>query len=243
MKYRILLRITGFQFLDLSKFLSSCNEYSLIEEDNRYYLAHSSFELMNSSEQVYKWGQDNLENISGLAMVYFPGFPILKPDVTGFCEIDETGKQICEHNLKAYCNIVDPIRLLINVEIQGKGQYLPFEYHAKDWLLLAQEDEKVKKVIHFLTSYEHNFINLYKIYEIIQDEVGSKITKDGWVIKKKVDNFTRTVNHPDVIGYEARHGISKLEPPKNPMSLSEAKNLIIDIAKKWLDWKIQQKEG
>ncbi|MDJ0516323.1 MAG: hypothetical protein QNJ74_08715 [Trichodesmium sp. MO_231.B1] len=115
MKYRILLRITGFQFLDLSKFLSSCNEYSLIEEDNRYYLVHSSFELMNSLEQVYNWGQDNLENISGLAMLYFSGFPVLQPDFVGFCEIDETGKQICEFNLKVHCNIVDPIRLLIDV--------------------------------------------------------------------------------------------------------------------------------
>ncbi|MEM1169194.1 MAG: hypothetical protein AAGJ08_09025 [Cyanobacteria bacterium P01_H01_bin.35] len=239
MKYRILLRITGFQFLDLSKFLSSCNEYSLIEEDGRYYLVHSSFELMNSLEQVYKWGQDNLENISGLAMLYFSGFPILQPDVV--CEIDETGKQTCEHNLKAHCNIVDPIRLLIDVEIQGKGQYLPFEYHVKDLLLLTKEDEQVKKVIHLLTSYEHNFINLFKIYEIIQGEVGSKITDDGWVTKKKVCNFTRTANHPDAIGYEARHGISTKEPPKNPMSLSEAQNLIIDVIKKWLDWKIQQK--
>lgn len=242
MKYRILLRITGFQFLDLSKFLSSCNEYSLIEEDGCYYLAHSSFESMNSLEEVEKWGQDNLENISGFAMVHFSGFPVLKPDVAGFCEIDETGKQICEFNLKAHCNIVDPIRLIVNVEVKGKGKSSPFEYHSKDWLSLAKKDEKVKKVIHFLTSYEHNFINLYKIYEIIQDEVGRKKI-EGWMTKEKVSDFKRTANHPDAIGYEARHGIpkNKEKPPENPMSLSDAENLIIDVIKKWLDWKIQQK--
>ncbi|MGD1712346.1 hypothetical protein [Dapis sp. BLCC M172] len=243
MKYRILLRITGFQFLDLSKFLSSCNEYSLIEEDGRYYLVHSSFELMNSLEQVYKWGQDNLENISGLAMLYFSGFPVLQPDVV--CEIDETGKQTCEHNLKAHCNIVDPIRLLIDVEIQGKGQYLPFEYHVQDLLLLTKEDEQVKKVIHLLTSYEHDFINLYKIYDIIKDEVGGKKSKkiEGWVTREKfsVSDFTQTANHPDAIGYEARHGSNKQQPPKNPMSLSEAQNFIFNVIKKWLDWKIEQK--
>ncbi|MDJ0516324.1 MAG: hypothetical protein QNJ74_08720 [Trichodesmium sp. MO_231.B1] len=108
----------------------------------------------------------------------------------------------------------------------------------KDWLLLAQEDEKVKKVIHFLTSYEHNFINLFKIYEIIRGEVGRKKI-EGWVTKKKVSDFTQTANHPDAIGYEARHGIGQGEPPKNPMSLSEAQNLIFDVIKKWLDWKIE----
>jgi len=61
----------------------------------------------------------------------------------------------------------------------------------------------------------------------------------GWATKKELSDFRQTANHPEGSGIHARHGHLNTEPPKNPMSLADAKRLIIDdIFKHWEDAKL-----
>lgn len=46
----------------------------------------------------------------------------------------------------------------------------------------------------------------------------------------------------DADGDDARHGFDRNDPPKGPMSLSEAKALIMTLLQKWLQWKCEQQK-
>lgn len=87
----------------------------------------------------------------------------------------------------------------------------------------------------FNVDNQYTWVNMYRIYEVINSD--ANIIKHGWSTKKTVKDFTRTANSPQVLGKEARHGSSKEEPPKYPMSLEEAKEFINEIFNKWIKHK------
>jgi len=73
------------------------------------------------------------------------------------------------------------------------------------------------------------------IFEIIESDIGAGIA--DFASRNQLSRFTRSINHPDVFGSHARHGVSKVEPPPKPMRLDEARAFICDIAKRWMDRK------
>ena len=83
-------------------------------------------------------------------------------------------------------------------------------------------------------------LSLYRIYEMIEDDMKGKIVQNEWATRSLLERLSRTANHPDSIGDEARHGRQKQDPPKNPMPFSEAKALIETIMHNWLQWKSEQ---
>jgi hypothetical protein len=44
------------------------------------------------------------------------------------------------------------------------------------------------------------------------------------------------------MGDDAPHGVDRNDPPKEPMSLSEAEALIRNLLQKWLQWKCEQQK-
>jgi hypothetical protein len=77
--------------------------------------------------------------------------------------------------------------------------------------------------------------SMWHIFELIQDDMGGAI-KD-LVSHNRRTRFKRSINHPLAFGQQARHVISKEEPPAEPMSLDEARAFVQDLAARWLEIK------
>lgn len=100
---------------------------------------------------------------------------------------------------------------------------------------LALKDEAVAKALR-LSSRELDWANLFRIYEVIKEDVGKfpKETHD------KLNIFTTSVNKSSIVGDIARHGTikDKGKPPKKTMTYQEAKQLIKTILGEWIHRKI-----
>jgi hypothetical protein len=101
-------------------------------------------------------------------------------------------------------------------------------------VLSAYRDERALQVQRLLRG-ELTPLALGHIYEIIESDVGDGMT--DFASRNQQSRFTRSINHPDVFGGQARHGVSKFGPPPEPMNLDEARNFIRDIAARWMDRK------
>jgi hypothetical protein len=104
------------------------------------------------------------------------------------------------------------------------------------WATAAKRDPKVKLALqHF--SLEPSAESLWKVYEVIRDDVGGKanILSKGWATANEIDSF-RSVHYPSVLGGKARHGIEPKNPaaPTAPMSLAEARQFVRRLLKHWL---------
>jgi hypothetical protein len=107
---------------------------------------------------------------------------------------------------------------------------------VSQWVKLARKHEAIAKVLRIVAEGTLDWVNLYRILEIIGKDVGSlrSIIKKGWATKLSMDLFKHTANSPEVSGLEARHGASEENPPQNPMAISEARSLINSIICAWL---------
>lgn len=106
------------------------------------------------------------------------------------------------------------------------------------WTALAGHDLNVDKVLRILATHLLDWRNLYFVYEVINKDVKrGGIVSRGWATEKSLNLFKRTANHPESAGLDARHGVSNQQPPKNPMSISDARLLIRSIAVAWLSQK------
>ena len=240
MKWLVLLDVKKSDFDNLSNLLRSSDEFSVITENSKYYLTSSRWESLTNLSAVHWEATKPLQDISAVARIQFTDFPLLKPDM--IYEVDEEGKRHGRSALSATINVGSSCS--VSIKLEG-GQDIIRNLEFESWMKLAEEDEIVKNVFRQITDFEHNWINLYKVYEIVEKNAG-KIKKihriEQWINKDKIRNFKRTANSQRAIGDDARHGVDKEPPPKEPMSLYEADALIMTLLQKWLQWKCEQQK-
>jgi hypothetical protein len=106
---------------------------------------------------------------------------------------------------------------------------------VKDWLEAAGQDPAVAKALRLRNADGLSWVELYRIYEVVEGDVGrSHIVASGWVKDSEIRRFKHTANSVGACGDQARHGKESTQPPKNPMSLSQAKSLIDRLLKAWI---------
>jgi hypothetical protein len=110
---------------------------------------------------------------------------------------------------------------------------------ASEDLSLAISDPNVKDVWYFYGLPGKDRNNLFKILEVIKKDVGGrdKLIEKGWQPEPSISCFANTTNSKEAIGYEARHGVAKHKPPKNPMTWDESYAFITSLMSQWLSWK------
>jgi len=226
---------------NLSNLLDSSEEFSLITENSKYYLTSSHWESLTNPSDVLSEATKLLEYISAVAKIYFPGFERLKPDY--ICEVDEEGKR---HNRVELLVVTMAVLDSFSIKLEGGQDIIPI-LGFDSWRKLAEEDKIVKDVFRQFREFDHNWINLYKIYEIVKKDAAGEINKkidriEQWITKDKIKQFKHTANSRRAIGDDARHGVYEKDPPKEPMSLSEADALIRNLLKQWLQWKCEQQK-
>jgi len=236
MKWLVLLEdFEKSDFDNLSNLLRSSDEFSLITDNSKYYLTSSRWESLTNHSAVYWEATKPLRDISAVARIKFTDFPLLKPDM--IYEVDEEGKR---HGRRALSATISVDSSSFSIQLEGGQDTIPI-LEFESWMKLAEEDEIVKNVFRQITEFEHNWINLYKVYEIVNKDAGKKKIEQ-WITKDKISQFKHTANSQSAIGDDARHGVDHNDPPKEPMSLYEADALIMTLLQKWLQWKSEQQK-
>jgi hypothetical protein len=117
-------------------------------------------------------------------------------------------------------------------EEEKRGQ----EYQERRQIAVSRFVSAVKNeralTVQRLLSKETTPQVLGHIADIIQEDLGNGI--NSLATKKQLSRFYRSINHPDVYGEEARHIVSRVEPPPDPMTLPESTAFIREITRAWL---------
>jgi hypothetical protein len=209
--------------------------FRILERESEYFLQSSQFDTLNQSE---------VATLAGEILLMFSG--ILKLS-SGSQTILQTGSIARirgdggKDNFISLSGTIRPSGTLSLVSQKGDGTIKitePYD-HVPDWVRLGLRDEKIAKAFRLSGIDNHNWVSLYRLYEVIQGDVGiiDMIVGKGWAAKKSINRFKQTANSPKTIGDLARHGKESTDPPKRPMKLSEAEALIEQILLKWLDAK------
>jgi len=100
----------------------------------------------------------------------------------------------------------------------------------------AQGNTDATEALEILAVEPTNWVRLYKVYEIIRDAGALEPARQAvGTSNNELERFTRTANHQQASGSEARHARLNADPPRNPMSIEQARDLIGQLLIAWLD--------
>jgi hypothetical protein len=99
-------------------------------------------------------------------------------------------------------------------------------------LAVSRSDDAVSQVLELYSSGPLNWVTLYKVWEIVEADVGATkaFYAKNWVSRNAIGSFTSTSQHPGAVGIlESRHGLMRKGPPPKPMTLAKARSLLAAI--------------
>lgn len=81
-----------------------------------------------------------------------------------------------------------------------------------------------------------DWVNLYRILDFVGHAKGGiqGIVTSGYASERELKCFKHTANSHDATGDDSRHGALNQEPPKDPMTIEEARTLIRSVVRQWL---------
>lgn len=234
MEWKVNLSGDSYLLQCLSSNIIQTGELKIFEDDGHFYLTNKEFENLTSVDEVRNLAKEIIEMINGISFLLF--------GKKGTIFSNSISKQ---NDVGGYNQFVFPETVILNLTVNqpsnsstnedGSLSYSSPLSLTQNLLLSAKTNSKKATIFRLLSSGNIDWVSLYRLYEVIYSDIGDQIF--SWTNKNTIKNFKHTCNSISAIGDDCRHGLEKENPPKNPMSLIEAQNLIKLIINKYLEIK------
>jgi hypothetical protein len=227
-----LLEITADSSLDMDAFrkaISFPGIEAFAQKDRNFVRTERVQHLLNPGE-VEAVGQELLELLNGIVCTECPHYTGVK--LKGLIRVFQ------DHTSCAIAGT--PLSVLGLNEVKSMREYIAnTTSRASAMDALASSDVDVSEALRLFSMRDDPFMNLYKVFEIIREDVGV----DAMAVrfgssKAQIKRFTRTVNHPGSAGRQSRHARMEGDPVQSPMSSSEARQLMRLILRGWITEKL-----
>jgi len=208
-------------------------DWRVAKKDDGYYLQAAAFAQLNRADDVWTSAEALITIVNGAAKLDSDEFKPVAPDHVA--RFHDDGHKDAFIFLSETLNLTARMgrpTLLVN----GVPQETESWPNLESWVRLAQRDGNVAKALRIITSRELNPVNLYKLYEIVRDDVGneSAMIQRNWATRNQLSAFRRSMNHPAASGAGARHARMEEDPPTDPMSEDQARAFVRGLLRAWL---------
>ena len=217
------------------------------KNENKYFLESKLFNGIEDAKEVKRIADNILKIFNGALWLYNNSSQQIK--ILAVVSIDESGK---EHNY------LFPSKLVAKVRFSGSLKLIKVDKHRNvieekgtensntfsNAVSMSLNDNYIRKLMTLLSINPINWSTLYKIYEVVVNDLGglNQIPESFNITKSKLKLFKQTANHQDAVGIkDSRHGAMRTEPPSKKMEKAEADNLIKALASNWIIFKNKQK--
>jgi hypothetical protein len=206
---------------------------SIIQEDGEFYLKSDEFNTMNNASKIFEYANQFLKVAFSIANLYYEKIDSIScSSVT--CINDKGEKSVfifLSSTIKVSTRVESSIIVTDSQEITSELERQEKEYEV--FINAARKDKNILDAINFYLT--PNWINLYKAYELIKDDVTEKkIISYGWASKRNISRFKQSAQCRELLGNEARHASKKYPLPSDPMDIDEAKYFIKYLLFDWM---------
>lgn len=208
---------------------------AILERDGEYVFRWSVLDGLSDATQVKAIADEQIARLSGSASLILGAVEPIK--VAQVILVSDDGS-------RSHYGFLEPIVWTFRMSVptvQIKRADGTVEIHrpadpVKAWLAAAESSDDVARALRLFEGREHDWVELYRLLEIVEASVSRKgITDAGWATKGQLKRFRRTANSLEAAGDTARHGYEETQPPPQPMSLNDARELIRRVVRQWLD--------
>lgn len=216
--------------------LFSLPDATVCEQDGVYILKSETFSELEDSNEVFGVAAHILELVHGVAKLTFGDFEAVKADAVW--KVDEEGHKHVAMVFSETITITARASMTATAAVVRANGTIDSEQSSpvgNSWLGAALRNDDIATALLFMR--EPSWWNLFKVYEVIREAVGGdgEIRKAGWDTKQELSLFRQTAQSREALGDTARHAAKKYKAPKDPMSLSRARSLIVGLLCNWID--------
>lgn len=206
-------------------------KFQFLKLKGRFFIKSEGFNECECVEDVLRQGEEIIKIINGIAEINLSLSS--KFEVLGATVIDEEMQNIVSNYRQNSFSGVVTIRTELNNENKAENS-------LENWIELSEIDENIRKVFRLLSYGLDSFVNMYRVCEIIKNDLGKSYLRILEIEKREIDRFTGSANRSDASGDLARHGYLPGEPMKqSPMNISEAYDFIYQMIYKWIHYKMK----
>lgn len=195
-------------------------------EYSKFFLESSRFDQLSGgdSDEVWRQAQEILQILSGMIEMNHGLFEGLR--VAGLYKEDGETHVF---------DRPDPVRVHATSEARDAlGLTNRDIFDEQEFFQLVESNGAVFELA-MLWQRGDGWMNLCKILEHIEAQLGEKVHEIGWISKDERKNFRRTANDKKALGLDARHANPEISSsPPQPMAHSDARKLIRTVSIKWL---------
>ena len=210
----------------LQRFLRS-GKYTVIHENASWFLKVHELTSDTTPREIRDAAISAIEIVNGAARLFYSKFQGVSSNVTVLTIMSDGSRQ--EFN---FLNATAPD---YNLTV-----FRDTDTRLTDWIALANNDQAVANALTLYGALELTWKNLYIVLEAVEDDIvggESGLINHNWVPKSQIKLFKTTANSFRALGRVARHGPNNKQPPQRPMTIQEARKLINNIVRKWLESK------
>lgn len=209
------------------------------EEGHAFVLRHPELDVLSDAGAVQEKASQLVDALNGLGWQANPDF---RPVGVGPISGDDGS-----HTMRVFVGDFLAVGEDVDMRVtDSTGRVIPPPpppaFYAKA-MAVALRDDAVRRALRYLVPPVIPG-NLYKVYEVIRDDMGGKwtgkaaIVNKNWATDGELERF-RGVHYPSIYGDEARHGVDDVSqrPPSNPMLFPEAQAFLRRLLARWIDSK------
>ena len=243
---RTLIQLTGeeLDIIDIQSNLRT-SEWKIIKDQDEYNLTSDFLNSITDHEEIKSKVRQFLDVTNGASNIIHGNHK--KVSLGAIIQIDEQGRKIISVSITESITI----RSRAYGELRASGDTNVYPTTVETWLIKADKHESVRDVLHFFN--EITWWNLYKVYEIIKDDlIGVDLNHKKRIIKKdieeifkkrgitnfnKINDFTNVAQSRELLGDSARHATYKIKVPDIGMTLNDAHAIIRNLFDEWIKMK------
>jgi hypothetical protein len=211
------------------------SDLNVVQENEQYFLRGDDFEVYTEAHDVLVYAESLLPLINGVAKVHFGDadpvklgnvsriYPDGHRDVFAFMSATAGGRARVFAALTVTTRNGEVVAPVPGTTIGSR-------------LEVARRCPEVSLALRFFAS-SPNWFDLYKVSELIEQDVGNVrgIVGKGWCNKADFDHFTASANNYHATGSSARHARLDWRPMNRPaMTLQEAEDFIRGLLDNWI---------
>ena len=209
----------------------NASSWKITEEPDGFFLSSPILDKLNDPREITSKAKQFLDVINGAANILYSNH---KPVDTGI--IKQKGEN-GGYNITVLIDSTIELRSRMNGTLTANRDHEthPIQTTVESWIEKAEKHQSIRDALHFFN--EVTWWNLYKIFEIIRDDVGGQKGLNRLLDRKKTSHFTQAAQSRELLGDMARHASRKYKRPTTNLTLQEARDLIIELFKNWISKK------
>lgn len=206
----------------------------VIASNGGYQLAPSLLADVEDFQRAQVVSGREVDLLNGYLRIFFPE--------RGRIAVDHISRQLPNGSKMHFVSIVDSISVSGSIGgfsfgEEGAGPVkIGTAIELQRWRDVAGSDESVQDVLAYMKGSLNDWSNLGRIVEAVEHDLGGRdgVIAKGWADPDVLKSFNATANNPRAAGVTARHGARKFDLPRKPMSIHEARAMVLKLVKSWI---------